>query len=255
MVKRAFDTCVVDYARHRPGYPRALVDRLGDIAGLIGDVADIGAGTGIFTRLLVGAGWRVTAVEPSAAMLKCVTDGISVGEKKGRIVQVCASAEATALAGNAFDMVAAAQAFHWFNPPFALREFARILRPGGVLALVWNNRDYENSSFVREYEELIRKYNPSYEREYRDQDWTAKLNETGLFSQTIHETLKHEWVVDAEGLIGFSRSVSYIRNVLSRDAMADFEKELRTLAASRFSDGPVCIPLRTDLWWAKKRTA
>jgi SAM-dependent methyltransferase len=254
MVKRAFETCVEDYARHRPGYPAELIEWLGKQVGHTGRAADIGAGTGIFTRMLAAAGWRVTAVEPSAEMLKCVLDGMAGAETRSRIAQVCASAEATGLSSGAFDLVTAAQAFHWFNPPIALREFARILRPGGVQALLWNNRDFDNSPFVREYEHLIRRFNPSYEREYRDQDWTSKIEETGLFSPAAHKQFQLEWCITIDGIIGFSRSVSYIRNVLSREALVEFEKELRALATSHFGGGPVRMPLKTDLWWATKRT-
>ena len=96
-----------------------------------------------------------------------MADGASDGADDADILRVCATAEATGLASGSLDLLTAAQAFHWFNPPYALAEFARVLRPGGVLALLWNNREANRSAFVEAYESLIARYNPAYRREYR----------------------------------------------------------------------------------------
>jgi SAM-dependent methyltransferase len=124
-----------DYARYRPGYPAAVVDAM--VAGWASlkekVAADIGAGTGISSRLLADRGLGVIAVEPNAAMRQ-----VAVPHPRVRWVE--GTAEATGLAEGTVDLVLAAQAFHWFTRAAALAEFQRILRPGGRLAIMWNRR-------------------------------------------------------------------------------------------------------------------
>ncbi len=248
-MKREFDHCAADYARYRPPYPTDVFDELDRMAAhrVPRRVADVGAGTGIFARLLARSGWRVVAIEPSLAMLAHVG-----GDDKLNIVRVCATAEATGLCDASVGLVTAAQAFHWFNPPYALAEIARILAPGGSLALIWNNRDATRSAFVESYETLIARYNPAYEREYRTQDWAGKIAVSGAFEPAEHHVFAHDWVMMAEDFVGFSRSVSYIRNVLSREDMPRFEGDLRGLLREHFNEGSARIPLRTEMWSARR---
>jgi len=126
------------YDRVRPGYPADsahwLIASIRRTAG-VADAADIGAGTGKFTALLVERGLAVSAVDPSAdmlAQLRLSLPGVPATE---------GTAEATGLPDCAFDVVSVAQAWHWCDPIRASTELARILRPGGVLGLVWNQLD------------------------------------------------------------------------------------------------------------------
>lgn len=126
------------YDRVRPGYPADSADWLirsaGGTAGAA-NAADIGAGTGKFTALLVQRGLTVSAVDPSPdmlAQLRLALPGVPAAE---------GTAEATGLADGAFDVVSVAQAWHWCDPLLASTELSRILRPGGVLGLVWNQLD------------------------------------------------------------------------------------------------------------------
>ncbi len=138
-----------DYARSRPSYPPEAIDAilsgLGDPARLSG--ADVGAGTGISARLLADRGVAVTAVEPNAAMRDAASP-------HPRITWLSAAAESTGLPAHAFDLVLCAQSFHWFRADEALAEFARLLRPAGRLALMWNIRD-DADEFTRLYGEVI----------------------------------------------------------------------------------------------------
>lgn len=125
------------YERGRPGYPDALLTELAAHWGLVPGcrVVDLAAGTGKLARQLQAAGGRCVAVEPSASMrAECRTASPDVGVVGG-------SAEALPLADGSCDLLTVAQAFHWFAPRVALHEMARVLRPGGVLVLVWNERD------------------------------------------------------------------------------------------------------------------
>jgi len=255
MPKPAFDHCAEEYARHRPPYPTGVFDTLNrETAARPGRLAaDVGAGTGIFSRSLAAAGWRVVALEPSLPMLGRVDPGGRRRTPSGAVLPLCAAAEATALADQSVDLLAAAQAFHWFNPPYALAEFARVLRPGGLLALTWNNRDTGRSVFLAEYESLIARYNPAYRCEYRQQDWAGKIAASGGFEPAARHRFDHTWTPSQDGFVGFCRSVSYIRNVLARRELGRFENNLRGLMQAHFGTTDCVVPLRTDLWTARRR--
>lgn len=135
--REGFASASDTYERGRPPYPDALIDHLTEHWDLTATstVADVAAGTGKLSRQLRAAGARCVAVEPSASMrAECrrVSPDTEI---------VAGSAEALPLADDAFDLVTVAQAFHWFDARRALHELARVLRPGGVVVLVWNDRE------------------------------------------------------------------------------------------------------------------
>ncbi|MEV6681512.1 class I SAM-dependent methyltransferase [Streptomyces erythrochromogenes] len=135
---RSFDAAAASYAAHRPGYPPALFDAVEELAGrpLAGArVADVGAGTGIATALLHERGAQVVAVEPGdgmAAQLRRAHPGIPVVRGDG---------DRLPLATGAFDLLTYAQAWHWTDPARSVPEARRVLRPGGALAIWWNDAD------------------------------------------------------------------------------------------------------------------
>ena len=135
--RSGFATGSALYERARPGYSEDAVAHLVDALG-IGPgsrVLDVAAGTGKLTRALVGVGAAVVAGEPSAAMREVFATTVP------GTPQFACTAERIGVTTGTFDAVTVAQAFHWFDAPEALAEFARVLRPGGGLGLVWNERD------------------------------------------------------------------------------------------------------------------
>ena len=136
-VASGFGEIAAAYERTRPGYAEEaiefLIDRLQIDA--TSTVADLGAGTGKLSRLLVPTGARILAVEPQASMRQVLRATVPSAEA------LDGTAEAIPLQGNGVDVVIAGQAFHWFRGQAALAEIGRVLVPGGLLGLVWNRRE------------------------------------------------------------------------------------------------------------------
>jgi SAM-dependent methyltransferase len=163
------------YERARPEYPPEAViwvaDRLELRPGRV--VVDVGAGTGKLTRLLVPTGARVVAIEPQEEMLAVLREAVPEAEA------LEGSAESLPLADGFAEAVTAASAFHWFEPSRALPEIARVLRPGGRLALVFNTRDPEDA-LQRELTELLVPHGIRVSW-MRDLDPPRTLETSGLF--------------------------------------------------------------------------
>lgn len=141
------------YARNRPSYPAALLQWLKAHADL-SSAADIGAGTGIFTACLFPLCGHLTAVEPNPDMRAAFRSTLP------QVQCLPGTAEATGLPDHAFSLVTAAQAFHWFDDQAFQSECRRILRPGGKLAVIWNNR--QEHGVGPAYDAVCRKYCPDF---------------------------------------------------------------------------------------------
>jgi ubiquinone/menaquinone biosynthesis C-methylase UbiE len=156
-----FSDRVEDYVRFRPSYPAAVIELLRAEVG-VGPgctVADVGSGTGILTALLLESGSRVIAVEPNPAMRGAAEESLATHP---RFVSVEGSAEATGLDDSSVDGITVAQAFHWFRVDDTAREFARILHPGGWVALIWNSRPLSGSPFLCAYESFLEEWGTDY---------------------------------------------------------------------------------------------
>jgi SAM-dependent methyltransferase len=150
---RRFSDRVEDYVRYRPSYPPEAIRFMESTLGLgrAVNVADIGSGTGIFSRHLLDAGAKVFAVEPNDAMRAAAERGLRDHEN---FMSVKGTAEATGLGPVSVSLITCAQAFHWFDVGAARREFARILSPGGWCALIWNTTVVGKSDFGVGYERI-----------------------------------------------------------------------------------------------------
>ncbi|MEM9906031.1 MAG: class I SAM-dependent methyltransferase, partial [Cyanobacteria bacterium P01_D01_bin.44] len=134
-----FSNRVADYIKCRPDYPPTLLAYLTQHGGLTSKqtVADIGMGTGLLTHHFLDHGNRVYGVEPNAEMRSAAVECL---HPYAHFHPLDGQAEATTLPPDSVDWVVAGQAFHWFDRPAARAEFERILKPGGRVALVWNDR-------------------------------------------------------------------------------------------------------------------
>jgi len=158
-----FSSRVDNYVRYRPSYPKAVTGLLRAECGLTSNavVADIGSGTGKLTELLLESGWRVFGVEPNQEMREA---GERLLNSNPRFTSVAATAEATTLPEKCADLVVAGQAFHWFDRERTRAEFLRILKPGGWVALIWNDRRTDATPFLAAYEELLREFATDYDQ-------------------------------------------------------------------------------------------
>jgi len=160
---RRFSSRVDNYVRFRPGYPKDILKLLKTECGFSPHsvIADIGSGTGKLTELFLENGNRVFGVEPNREMREA---GEGLLKQFPNFTSVDASAEETTLPKTSVDFIAAGQAFHWFDRDRCHLEFARILKPGGWVVLIWNDRHTEATQFLIEYENLLKKYASDYSK-------------------------------------------------------------------------------------------
>jgi len=204
-------------------------------------ILDIGAGPGKGSLPFVEREISVISADPSPAM-------IEQGTKSYPILRyVCCGAEELPFRERSFDLVTSAQSFHWFDPPRALPELSRVLKPPGFLAVYWNTRDGDHEH-IRLFDNLAAKFNPKHSRDYRAKDWGGVIEEGGVFKIAYHD--KHSFTVPmtVEDWIGLARSVSYIR-VIGDDLLPQFEREFRE-GLSAFPN--VDCPYTTNIWLAQK---
>src|SRR5688572_1439463 len=228
-----------DYARFRPGYPAAAVDAI--LAGLGAPerlaAADVGAGTGIFARLLADRGVHVAAVEPNAAMRAAAT-------AHPRVVWHDGTAEATGLTAGAHDLIAVAQAFHWFRVPETCRELHRVLRRGGRLAILWNHRSRDDA-FTLGYRAALEAIDGEAPAE-RSTFVPATVTTTGLFAGHRLLTFAFEQPITEAELLGRARSTSTVPKAGPRlDRLLALLRDLH--ARHRGPDGRATMVYRTDV--------
>ncbi|MBB3227285.1 SAM-dependent methyltransferase [Luteibacter sp. Sphag1AF] len=202
-----FSDRVEDYVRYRPDYPHALIDWLAHL-GVTADwiVADIGAGTGISSRMFLDEEHTVIAVEPNAPMRAAAVQWLG---SDPRFRAVDGTAEATGLPDGSVDLVTVAQAFHWFDQASTKREFHRILSPRGLVAVFWNSRRLVGTPFLEGYERLLLEYGNDYvsvAERYADDDTMAEWFGDGYRGMA---SFPHTQKLDFDALKGRLLSSSY----------------------------------------------
>lgn len=244
--KVRFSNRVADYVRYRPSYPAEVVELLKQNAGLqeSAKVADIGSGTGIFSKLLLDAGTEVFAVEPNDDMrsaAETMLGGSSCFHSIG------APAEATGLNEQSVDLIVAAQAFHWFDRQRVRAEFTRLLKPGGSIALIWNVRRTDSTAFLRDYETLLLTFAPDYAQvrhENVDADALAQFFVDGRFERHV---FPNEQRFDFAGLRGRLLSCSYAPSE-GQPLHEPMIAELRRLYDAHACDGVVTFDYDTEVY-------
>ena len=243
-----FSDRVADYARYRPTYPlasaAAVIEGLGEPRTL--RIADVGAGTGIFSRVMASTGAAVLAIEPNEQMRTAGAgdrggEGLDIEWREG-------TAEGTGLTSASVDVVTCAQAFHWFRAAEALAEFARVLRPRGRVALVWNDRDLSDPVSAG-YSRLIEVASDGHAAA-NDHTRPQSLYDSALFRDARELRFSHRQRLDLTGLIGRATSASYIPKHGSR--LEDLKAGLTELFERYATDGTVELAYVTRVFLAEK---
>ena len=241
-----FSTRADDYARYRPSYPAGVVDILASHCGLkkTSLIADIGSGTGFLSELFLKNGNRVLGIEPNAVM-RLTAERLLAGYENFASLE--ATAEATSLETASVDFITAGQAFHWFDREKAKREFARILKPGGWVVLIWNERVLDSTPFLREYEKLLLRYGTDYEnvRHERVKEEIADFFAPEWFELKSLENAQH---FNLEGLKGRVRSSSYTPEPGHPDFEAMLD-ELEQLFNAHQRNGIVTFEYQTKVYF------
>lgn len=244
-----FSNRVDSYTNYRPSYPKEAIDYLYNSVGLHSNskIADIGAGTGIFSKLLLERGSYVIAVEPNQAMRTAAEQML---ESEPNFQTISGSAESTGLPDQSVDFIVCAQAFHWFDRLAAQTEFRRILQPGGKVVLIWNSRLTTGNSFRTEYDQLLHTYGTDYE----------KVNHKNISQSMLHSFFKEGTMQEAsfqmgqefdfEGLKGRLQSSSY-SPVPGHPNHTPMMTELQNIFDRNKREGTVLFDYETEIFWGE----
>jgi SAM-dependent methyltransferase len=205
---KRFSSRVENYIKYRPDYPVAIIPFLEKECGLLPSrsIADIGSGTGKLTELFLKHGNRVIGVEPNREMRE---SGERFLASYPNFQSVDATAESTTLESESVDMITAGQAFHWFDREKTRREFVRILKNDGWVALLWNDRNISARPIFQAYENLLITYGTDYEKvghKHADAQMIGSFFGSGGFKLA---SFPNEQVFDFAGLWGRLMSSSY----------------------------------------------
>lgn len=245
---KRFSSRVDNYVRYRPGYPGEIIELLKKECGLTDAsmVADIGSGTGKLTELFLANGNEVFGIEPNKEMREA---GERLLAGFDNFTSVAATAEETTLPRACVDFIIAGQAFHWFDRKRCRVEFARILKSGGWVVLIWNDRQTATTSLLVEYEQLLKAYATDY----------SKVDHKQIDDEVVAEFFGHapskkvfpnSQEFDYEGLKGRLLSSSYAPEE-GQPKFAEMISELEKLFARRQEGGRVRFEYDTVVYYGK----
>jgi SAM-dependent methyltransferase len=250
---KAFGPAVEEYERGRPRYPAQAIERLTDELALGPNsvVVDLAAGTGKLTRDLVPRFGRVIAIEPLEPMLR------ELRQRAPGAKPIEGSAENLPLAAGTVDAVLVAQAFHWFDGDRALAEIARVLRPSGGLALLWNStpRESREGPWFSALDDLLerRRVDLSTMHRHASGRWRDAFERDRLFAPLATSVVPNPQRASKPDFIASLASRSYIAVLEPRDRealLSDVEDLFRRPDAPLDGDA-VVVPIRTDVHWAR----
>jgi SAM-dependent methyltransferase len=247
-VTQRFSSRVENYIKYRPGYPREVIETLKAECGLTADsvIADIGCGTGILAEMFLQNGNQVYGIEPNREMREA---GERILKGYANFRSVAAKAEATMLDDDSVDFITAGQSFHWFDRTAAKIEFKRILKSGGWIVLIWNER-LVTTPFLVQYEQLLKSYSIDYEQvDHRRIDLDGLRDFFGTDRFRL-ERFRNVQVFDFDGLKGRLVSSSYSPEPghPNYEPMID---RLQQLFQTYQDDGKVIVEYQTMTYFAQ----
>jgi SAM-dependent methyltransferase len=244
--KQRFSNRVEDYVRYRPSYPPDVIAFLSENCGLHGKhvIADIGSGTGLLSKLFLDNGNHVYGVEPNTVMYAA---GEEFLHNYPNFAGVIGSAEATTLAEHSVDFVSAAQSFHWFDPAASRVEFSRILKSGGWVVVIWNERLLDTTPFLRDYEALLHRFGTDYAKVSDSYPRREQMRSFFGSERFLTHELPNLQEFDFEGLSGRLRSSSYAPSA-DQPNFQEMMNELKHIFAAYQQDGKVRFDYRTRIY-------
>lgn len=247
--KERFSSRVENYVKYRPTYPREAIDFLYDTVGFRQDsvIADVGAGTGIFSKLLLERGSRVIGVEPNEAMREAAIASLGAEE---RYSAAGGSAEETGLPEHSVDFIVCAQSYHWFDEEKATAEFRRILKPGGKAVLIWNSRKTSGTPFLEQFERLLLTYGTDYEKVGHKSITLETLKPYFADGGPRLDTFSMMQLLNEESLKGRLLSSSY-SPLPDHPNYEPMIQNLRNIYRSNEENGFVAIEYATELYWGE----
>ncbi len=247
-----FSNRVENYVRYRPYYPPAVIDLFRNECGLVRTsvVADVGSGTGILTELFLENGNPVFGVEPNREMREAAERLL---KSYPAFHSISGTAEATTLPSQSADLITVAQAFHWFERDKTRMEFCRILKPGGRMALLWNDRDATSLPFSRVYEELVKTFGTDYEAVNHKQIDVGVIGAFFGMNGFKQAIFQNRQVFDWHGLKGRLMSSSYAPEP-GHPRHEPMREALRALFEERQTRGKVGFDYYTRAYYGQLRS-
>ena len=241
-----FSNRVANYVKYRPGYPPEVLELFKNEMGLNEDsiLADIGSGTGLLTRVFLENGNTVYGVEPNRPMREAAAEFL---RDFSNFISHDGTAESTRLENDSVDFVTAAQAFHWFDPEKTRTEFKRILKPGGYVVLIWNERQLDTTPFLREYERLLLKYANDYGN-VRHENIDQKELRSFFEASYEHVTFANLQEFDFEGIRGRLLYSSYMP-AEDHPTFPALEKELSAVFAKHSENDRIKVFYDTNIYY------
>lgn len=245
------------YAAHRPTYPAQIIEALCARAAAVGGpkvAIDIGCGTGIATLDLARGlpDWRIIASEPNADMLEKAR-ATCAGQSN---VEFSANgAEALPGEDGSASLVLAAQALHWFDLPTFFADAARVLVPGGMVAILYNNRQNAVSAVLSEIESYLEDNDECYSRDYRARDTVALLDALADFENVERE--RSVWLkpMSADELVNYFMSRSMMQPLVMKVGLAKLRQRIGDIADQHARSGIIDLPFATELDMATRKPA
>jgi SAM-dependent methyltransferase len=259
----AYEGLASFYDRRRPSYPLDAVRAVATLAkeaAPSGSVLDVGCGTGIFTRLLAAelpAAFNVAGVEPSPDMRATAAARSEAGR---RIDFVAGRAEELPGGAQSAVLVTAATAAHWFDRPPFYAEAARVLAPGGSIALIQNERRWWDSAALADYETILESLVPGYRRGahpdakggYSAADFAAELSADAAFTAPISRCWDWEMMFDSDAFVEFSQTSSIVQRAIARTSRDTLLRALDALLDRHAKTGSMAVRYRTKLVAAQR---
>jgi SAM-dependent methyltransferase len=243
--KGRFSDRVDYYVKYRPRYPAVAIEFFIEQAAIEAPqrIADVGSGTGILSEALLQRGFTVLGIEPNAAMRRAAEDHLRGYDQ---FISSDTSAEKTGLDSASVDAITCGQSFHWFDLPPTKAEFKRILKPGGMVGLLWNNWQNADDPLAVAYRALMTSFGIDYNKTHHTRVGEADFN--AFFKTFERTTFPNPLHYNLDGLKGRSLSSSYVP-LPGHPNYAAMMAGLEALFAEFQQDAQVTFLYEAEVYW------